>query len=106
MSKGAQNARKLAAKQERRAAALVERQVRTDVSLLVDAFEEALNDFVLVVCDDCGHEFAESSEFNIPDVILPCFLCGNERGTTSPRHMEVLDAVRAHLTERREAITL
>lgn len=101
MSKGAQKARALAAKNEKRAASLAQRQVRTDISLLVDAFEEALNDFVLVVCDECGHEFAESSEFNIEGAILPCLLCGSERGHTSPRHMEVLNAVRARLAADR-----
>jgi ribosomal protein S27E len=97
MSKGAVERKKAAAKAERRAVAVAERQVRVDRALLVDAFAEALGDFVMAVCDDCGHEFVESSEFN-EGAVLPCLLCGGLLARTSPRHDEMLAHAREQIT--------
>ncbi len=100
MAKGAQKARAAAVKAEKRAASVARRQVLVDTALLVEGFEEALADSVYVVCDDCGHEFMESTEFSW-SIVLPCLLCGCERATTHPRHDEVMAAVRERLTRMR-----
>ncbi len=99
MAKGGLKAAAAQRKAAKRAASVERRQVAVDTELLVTAFQEALMDSVLVVCE-CGHEFMESSEFNYP-VVLPCLLCGSERATTSPRHDETMAAVRARLAGMR-----